>query len=106
MKKKGKAKTAGTSKKTARRPKKAKPSRKPASTSKKGKKPTSNRKPKQPKKPPIMSSPEEVPTLEQVTITCANCGKPFKVMKLTGLSLEGTLCQRCNVGEIEPPEGF
>ena len=25
---------------------------------------------------------DEVPTLEQVTITCANCGRPFKVLKL------------------------
>ena len=49
---------------------------------------------------------DEVPTLEQVTITCANCGRPFKVLKLKGLSLEGTICQRCSLGEMELPESF
>lgn len=49
---------------------------------------------------------DEVPTLEQVTITCANCGRPFTVMKLKGLSLEGTICQRCSIGEMEMPESF
>ena len=49
---------------------------------------------------------DEVPTLEQVTITCANCGRPFTVMKLKGLSLEGTICQRCSLGEMELPESF
>mgnify|MGYP001598686650 CR=1 FL=1 len=49
---------------------------------------------------------DEVPTLEQVTITCANCGRPFKVFKLKGLSLEGTICQRCSLGEMELPESF
>ena len=49
---------------------------------------------------------DEVPTLEQVTITCANCGRPFKVLKLKGLSLDGTICQRCSLGEMELPESF
>ncbi|MBI2144136.1 hypothetical protein HYU17_03220 [Candidatus Woesearchaeota archaeon] len=49
---------------------------------------------------------EDVPTLEQVTITCANCGRPFKLFKLKGLSLEGTICQRCSLGEMELPESF
>ena len=49
---------------------------------------------------------DEIPTLEQVTITCANCGRPFKVFKLKGLSLEGTICQRCSLGEMELPESF
>ena len=49
---------------------------------------------------------DEVPTLEQVTITCANCGRLFKVLKLKGLSLEGTICQRCSLGEMELPESF
>ncbi|HIG98203.1 TPA: hypothetical protein HA231_02155 [Candidatus Woesearchaeota archaeon] len=48
----------------------------------------------------------EVPTLEQVTITCVNCGRPFQVMKLKGLSMAGTICPRCNVGEMEMPESF
>ncbi len=49
---------------------------------------------------------DDVPTLEQVTITCANCARPFKVFKLKGLSLEGTICQRCSLGEVELPESF
>ena len=49
---------------------------------------------------------DDIPTLEQVTITCANCGRPFKIMKLKGLSLEGTICQRCSLGEMELPESF
>lgn len=49
---------------------------------------------------------DEIPTLEQVTITCANCGRPFKLMKLKGISLEGTICQRCSLGEMELPESF
>jgi len=49
---------------------------------------------------------DEVPTLEQVMITCVNCGRPFKVLKLKGLSLEGTICQRCSLGEMELPESF
>jgi hypothetical protein len=55
---------------------------------------------------PLQRAADEVPTLEQVTITCANCGRPFKVLKLKGLSLEGTICQRCSFGETELPESF
>lgn len=42
--------------------------------------------------------------LEQVTVTCANCGRQFTVVKLPGLSMEGMICQRCELGEIEFPE--
>ncbi|MBI2145312.1 hypothetical protein HYU18_03250 [Candidatus Woesearchaeota archaeon] len=55
---------------------------------------------------PSQKAADEVPTLEQVTITCANCGRPFKLFKLKGLSLEGTICQRCSLGEMELPESF
>lgn len=55
---------------------------------------------------PLQKAAAEVPTLEQVTITCANCGKPFRLFKLKGLSLEGTICQRCSLGEVELPESF
>ncbi len=55
---------------------------------------------------PLKKAADDVPTLEQVTITCANCGRPFKVLKLKGLSLEGTICQRCSFGEMELPESF
>ena len=54
----------------------------------------------------VQKAADEVPTLEQVTITCANCGRPFKLFKLKGLSLEGTICQRCSLGEMELPESF
>ena len=55
---------------------------------------------------PFRKAADDVPTLEQVIITCANCGRPFKVLKLKGLSLEGTICQRCSLGEMELPESF
>ena len=42
--------------------------------------------------------------LEQVSVTCSNCGRQFNIVKLHGLSTEGMICQRCNVGEIEFPE--
>ncbi len=42
--------------------------------------------------------------LEQVTVTCANCGRHFTVVKLPGLSMDGMICQRCELGEIESPE--
>lgn len=65
---------------------------------------------RQPKQPLAHSefkkAADEIPTLEQVTITCANCGRPFKVLKLKGLSLEGTICQRCSLGEMQLPESF
>lgn len=67
------------------------------------------RQPRQPKTAaavPVKKAADEVPTLEQVTITCANCGRPFKLFKLKGLSLEGTICQRCSLGEMELPESF
>jgi len=65
-------------------------------------------KPAQPQAPIVSGkkAADEIPTLEQVTITCANCGRPFKVFKLKGLSLEGTICQRCSFGEMELPESF
>lgn len=55
---------------------------------------------------PLQKAADEVPTLEQVTITCANCGRPFKMFKLKGLNMEGTICQRCSLGEMELPESF
>ncbi len=63
---------------------------------------------RQPRPPaaPVQRAADEVPTLEQVTVTCANCGRPFKLFKLKGLSLEGTICQRCSLGEMELPESF
>ena len=70
--------------------------------------PQPTRKQKHVSAPPVsyQKAADEVPTLEQVTITCANCGRPFKVLKLKGLSLEGTICQRCSLGEMEMPESF
>ncbi len=43
--------------------------------------------------------------LEQVTVACVNCGRQFNIVKLHGLSTEGMICQRCNIGEVEFPEG-
>ena len=36
---------------------------------------------------------------EEVEFTCANCGKHVKMIKVTGYSTEGLLCQRCGQGE-------
>lgn len=35
---------------------------------------------------------------EEVTIKCSNCGREFKVVKSSGFSTEGMLCQRCAAG--------
>ncbi len=42
--------------------------------------------------------------LEQVTVACSNCGRQFNIVKLHGLSMEGMICQRCSIGEVEFPE--
>lgn len=52
------------------------------------------------------ASSTDIPTLEQVSVTCSNCGKAFKVIKLKGLSMQGVICQRCSLGEMELPESF
>lgn len=40
-----------------------------------------------------------IPTFEEIEFTCINCGKVVKMVKQTGMSTEGLLCQRCSVGE-------
>ncbi|HZX44145.1 MAG TPA: hypothetical protein VFF28_00525 [Candidatus Nanoarchaeia archaeon] len=35
---------------------------------------------------------------EEVTVKCPNCGKVFRVIKSSGFSMEGMLCQRCAAG--------
>lgn len=42
--------------------------------------------------------------LDQVTVTCSNCGRKFDMVMLHGLTTEGMLCQRCSFGEIQFPE--
>jgi len=36
---------------------------------------------------------------EEVVINCANCGKEMKIIKVSGYSTEGMLCQKCGFGE-------
>jgi DNA-directed RNA polymerase subunit RPC12/RpoP len=36
---------------------------------------------------------------EEVEFVCAACGKKVKMLKTTGISTEGMLCQRCGLGE-------
>ena len=36
---------------------------------------------------------------EEVIINCANCGKEMKIIKVSGYSTEGMLCQKCGFGE-------
>ena len=40
----------------------------------------------------------------QVSVKCVNCGREFSIVKLSGLSTEGMICQRCQVGEMQLPE--
>lgn len=42
--------------------------------------------------------------LEQVSVACSNCGRQFNIVKLHGLSMEGMICQRCSIGEVQFPE--
>lgn len=35
---------------------------------------------------------------EEVTVKCPNCGREFRVVKSSGFSMEGMLCQRCAAG--------
>ncbi len=42
--------------------------------------------------------------LEQVTVTCPNCGREYSMVKISGISTEGMVCQRCQVGEQDLPE--
>ncbi|GEM_PF-2756177 len=38
---------------------------------------------------------------EETIITCPGCGRATKVIKLSGISTEAMLCQRCAKGEVE-----
>ncbi|MBI2141982.1 hypothetical protein HYU15_00655 [Candidatus Woesearchaeota archaeon] len=38
---------------------------------------------------------------EETVVMCPGCGRETKVIKLSGISTEGMLCQRCAKGEIE-----
>jgi len=35
---------------------------------------------------------------EEVVVKCPNCGREFRVVKSSGFSMEGMLCQRCAAG--------
>jgi len=35
---------------------------------------------------------------EEVTVKCPSCGREFRVVKSSGFSMEGMLCQRCAAG--------
>lgn len=35
---------------------------------------------------------------EEVVIRCPSCGREFKIVKSSGFSAEGMLCQRCAAG--------
>ena len=35
---------------------------------------------------------------EEVIVTCASCGRNFRVVKSFGFSMDGMLCQRCASG--------
>jgi hypothetical protein len=48
----------------------------------------------------IKKSAEEA-EFEEVVVSCANCGRRMKVIKVRGLDTEGMLCQSCGTGEIK-----
>lgn len=35
---------------------------------------------------------------EEVIVKCPSCGREFRVVKSSGFSMEGMLCQRCAAG--------
>ncbi len=35
---------------------------------------------------------------EEIKVTCASCGREFRVVKSSGFSMDGMLCQRCAAG--------
>jgi DNA-directed RNA polymerase subunit RPC12/RpoP len=95
---KTKRKSLKLAKKSARRSKKIKRSVKINSK-------RSLKKSKQPKKLSNKSKGSMVfDPLDQVSVTCSNCGRKFDMVMLHGLSTEGMLCQRCSFGEIQFPE--
>lgn len=36
---------------------------------------------------------------EEVEINCVGCGRKMRIIKRKGYDMEGTLCQRCGLGE-------
>ena len=40
----------------------------------------------------------DVVGFEEVVITCSSCGRDFRIVKSSGFSTEGMLCQRCSAG--------
>ncbi len=48
--------------------------------------------------------PDTTGIYEETTITCPGCGRVTKVIKVSGLDTEGTICQRCAKGEVEIEE--
>ena len=42
--------------------------------------------------------------LEQVKVKCSNCNRQFSIVKIPNLKIEGMICQRCSVGEIQFPD--
>lgn len=56
--------------------------------------------PKTPKKPKSQNL-DTAGIYEETTITCPGCGRVSKVIKLSGVSTEGLICQRCAKGDIE-----
>ena len=41
---------------------------------------------------------------EEVIVRCASCGREFRIVKSSGFSTEGMLCQRCSAGGGIGPE--
>lgn len=46
----------------------------------------------------------EEPMFEEITYNCPGCGRPMKVVKVSGYDVSGMLCQRCAHGDIAMEE--
>ena len=105
MKKRGKAKSAKT-KKPSPKPSSKKPKKSVKMSTKKSRGAKPSKKKSRSTRTRVVKSTGSlyVEPMEQVTVACSNCGRTFNIVKLPGLTTEGLICQRCEVGEIQFPE--
>jgi len=48
---------------------------------------------------------DDRPMFEEITYNCPGCGRPMRVVKVSGYDVTGMLCQRCSHGEITSEQG-
>ncbi len=94
--------------KASRPAKKSKPARKAVKraakpSKKQARKPERKSKPRGPRITSKAKSRTVFQPMEQVTVSCVNCGREFTIVKIPGLSTEGMICSRCSFGEMQLP---